>query len=133
MGKFLTDIFDLLHHTLLPIDRIGQQKSVVLQPGQKRGRHSHLVLKTQVMPRRLLLQVQQIAASLHDTVQQLHHSRFPLSLVGKRLNIICHFLRHNLNDFGCHQHITAVQRFATCYLHKKNLRFLTKPFRGFFP
>lgn len=114
----LTYVLHFLHHIPFGHDRGGQQERIVLDARQQRRRHPHLILEAQVQPRQVLRRVQQIAAGAHDAVQQLHHHRFALSLIGERFDVVRHLLAHRLDDFRRHQHVAAVQRFAARHLRQ---------------
>lgn len=66
----------------------------------------------EILPRRHLRLVKQIAARPHDTLQQLGHADLPLIRVLVRPYILCHLLRHILDDLSRDHHVTTIETSA---------------------
>ena len=67
---------------------------------------------TQILPRRHLRLVQQVATRPHDTLQQLRHAHLPLVRVLVRPDVLGHLLRHVLDNLGRDHHVAAVEAAA---------------------
>ena len=64
---------------------------------------------TKILPRRHLCFVQKIATSSHDTLKQFRDANLALSRILISSDILCHLLRHILDDFRCYHHITTIK------------------------
>lgn len=63
----------------------------------------------QILPRRHLRLVQQVATRPHDTLEQLGHAHLPLIRVLIRSYILRHLLRHVLDDLRRDHHVATVK------------------------
>lgn len=116
----LTYILHFLHDIPFACDCVGQWEGIILESGEQRCGHTHLIVKAQILPWQMLTLVQQIAAGFHDAQQQLVDDGLALPLIGECFHVACHFFGHRLDDFRGDQHVAAEKSFAACHLEKSD-------------